>query len=167
MCLVLNIAKYPLTKARVLLLSLFSMLGPFVLLSCGGGLFHCLTSDFTNPSTQQKSKKTVTFQLPQNHQPITLLSTSTDREALFTNEEISCTKAARRLQEEMCWPSDDIFKKFISEGFITHYPITPQDVDRINHPIWRCPKSSTRKNGCSNTSVQHSIISPTTRHTIQ
>ena len=36
-------------------------------------------------------------------------------------------------QEEMCWPLDDIFKKYIIQGYITHCPITPQDIDRANH----------------------------------
>ena len=101
--------------------------------SCGGGLFHCLASDFINKPVQHKSTKTVTFQLPQNHQSITLLSTSSDREALFSNKEISRAKAARLLQEEMCWPSDDSFKAYLSQGYITHCPITPHDVDRANH----------------------------------
>ena len=82
--------------------------------SCGGGLFHCLTADFLKPSTRQNFTKAVTFQLPQNHQPITLLSTSTDMEALFTNREISPAKAARRLQEKIYWPSDDAFKSYIA-----------------------------------------------------
>ena len=100
--------------------------------SCVGGLFHCLSVDFISPISSTKHNKKVYFHQVHTAIPIILLSTSNNREALFTNKEIYQAKAARLLQEETCWPSDDIFKNSSPTVIL---PIVPSLFKMSTEPI--------------------------------
>ena len=39
----------------------------------------------------------------------------------------------------MCWPSDNAFKSYLAQDYITHCPITPHDVDQANNLYGAAP----------------------------
>ena len=62
--------------------------------------------------------------------PYSFVQNVHDIKSSFSNKDIKAADSARRLQEELGWPSTNTLKTIISQNLVTHSPVTVDDIER-------------------------------------
>ena len=94
---------------------------------CKDGLYYLNMKDFNVDN--HKTKSTV------NHYPHTsnnfcLVHTVEHNKSLFSKKQIKMAELAKKLQQNMGFPGNDVFKKILRNNLVINFPVTVDDFNR-------------------------------------
>jgi len=95
-------------------------------LECKDGLY------FYNPADVNIKNKSdvITYSTLPSNKNIILVSTVEDNKKFYTKKQVDYANIARKLQQDLSWPSTPLFKKMINTNFILNSKISTDDVNR-------------------------------------